>query len=86
MGKLLGLGAKSGCGVHTKIQDGVQNGCQKDEFSNFSHIGVKELHKYTHFYVVLLRSNLKSIIRLENLDSNRFLLREPKSITKNGTF
>ena len=50
--------------LHTKIQDGVQNGRQKDEFSNFSHIGVKDLHKYTYFYVVLLRSNLKSIIRL----------------------
>ena len=35
--------------LHTKIQDGVQNGRQKDEFSNFSHIGVKDLHKYTHF-------------------------------------
>ena len=50
--------------LHTKIQDGVQNGRQKDEFSNFSHIGVKDLHKYTYFCVVLLRSNLKSIIRL----------------------
>ena len=38
--------------LHTKIQDGVQNGRQKDEFSNFSHIGVKDLHKYTYFYVV----------------------------------
>ena len=44
--------------LHIKIQDGVQNGRQKDEFSNFSHIGVKDLHKYTHFYVVLLRSSL----------------------------
>ena len=34
--------------LHTKIQDGVQNGRQKDEFSNFSHIGVKDLHKYTY--------------------------------------
>ena len=50
--------------LHTKIQDGVQNGHQKDEFSNFSHIGVKDLYKYVYFYVVLLRSNLKSIIRL----------------------
>ena len=51
--------------LHTKIQDGVQNGHQKDDFfSNFSHIGVKDLDKYTHFYVVLLRSNLQSIIRL----------------------
>ena len=66
MGKLLGLGANQVRMwiLHTKIQDGVQNGCQKDEFSNFSHIGVKDLHKYTHFYVVLLRSNLQSIIRL----------------------
>ena len=46
--------------LHTKIQDGVQNGRHKDAFSNFSHIGVKDLHKYTYFYVVLLRSNLKA--------------------------
>ena len=44
--------------LHIKIQNGIQNGHQKDEFSNSSHIGVKDLHKYTHFYVVLLRSNL----------------------------
>ena len=64
--------------LHTKIPDGVQNGCQKDEFSNFSHIGVIDLHKYTYFYVILLRNNLKSIVRLENPDSNRFLGWSPK--------
>ena len=66
---LNGLTFRPGCQVrmwilHTKIQDGVQNGRQKDEFSYFSHTGVKDLHKYTYFYVVILRSNLKSIIRL----------------------
>ena len=66
---LNGQNFKPGCQVrmwilNTKIQDEVQNGRQKDEFSNFPHIVVKDLHKYTHFYVVLLRSNLQSIIRL----------------------
>ena len=65
MGKLLGLGAKSGCGFFIpKTKMASKMAAKKDEFSNFSHIGVKDLHKYTHFYVVLLRSNLQSMIRL----------------------
>ena len=48
MDKLLGLGVRMWI-LHTKIQDGVQNGFQKDEFYNFSPTGVKDSHKYTNF-------------------------------------
>ena len=50
MGKLLGLGAKSGCGFFIpKSKMASKMAAKKDEFSNFSHIGVKDLHKYTYF-------------------------------------
>ena len=65
MGKLLGLGAKSGCGFFiSKSKMASKMATKKDEFSNFLHIGVKDPHIFTHFYVVLLSSNLQTIIGL----------------------
>ena len=65
MGKLLGLCVKSGCdSSHQNPRWCPKWPPKRCFFSKFSHVGVKDLDKYTHFYVVLLRSNLQSIIRL----------------------
>ena len=49
MDKLLGLGAKSGCGFFIpESKMASKMAAKKDEFYNFSPTGVKDSHEYTN--------------------------------------
>ena len=64
MGKHLGLGAKSGCGFFIPKSKMASKMATKKMNFLFSHIQELKICTNMHIFVVLLRSNLKSIIML----------------------